>query len=61
MVTIRIKRFSLLKLAINSLEASNVEPVRELIDLIQTQRSFELNSQSIEAADEMLRVVANIR
>lgn len=40
-----------------SLENSNVEPVRELVDLIQTQRSFELNSQSIQTANEMLRVI----
>lgn len=43
------------------LESSNVEPVRELVDLIQTQRAFELNSQSIQASNEMLRVVTNIR
>ena len=43
------------------LEGSNVEPVRELVDLIFTQRGFELNSQSIQSADEMLRVVANLR
>ncbi|HPD30061.1 MAG TPA: flagellar basal-body rod protein FlgG [Phycisphaerae bacterium] len=43
------------------LELSNVEPVRELVDLIFTQRGFELNSQSIQGADEMLRVVANLR
>ena len=45
----------------NNLEASNVEPVRELVDLIQTQRAFELNSQSIQSANEMLRVISNIR
>ncbi|RJP32696.1 MAG: flagellar basal-body rod protein FlgG [Phycisphaerales bacterium] len=45
----------------NQLEMSNVDPVRELIDLIQTQRAFELNSQSIESADETLRVVSNLR
>lgn len=44
-----------------TLELSNVEPVRELVDLIFTQRGFELNSQSIQGADEMLRVVANLR
>jgi flagellar basal-body rod protein FlgG len=43
------------------LEMSNVEPVRELVDLIFTQRGFEMNSQSIQGADEMLRVVANLR
>ncbi len=43
------------------LEMSNVDPVRELIDLITTQRAFELNSQSIQSADESLRVVSNLR
>jgi len=39
------------------LEASNVDPVRELINMIRTQRNFELNSQTIRAADENLQVV----
>jgi flagellar basal-body rod protein FlgG len=43
------------------LESSNVEPVRELIELIRTQRAFELNSQSIQSADESLQVVSNLR
>ncbi|QDU57447.1 flagellar basal-body rod protein FlgG [Aeoliella mucimassa] len=43
------------------LEASNVEPVTELIDLINTQRGFELNSQVVQAGDEIMQVVANIR
>lgn len=43
------------------LESSNVNPVRELIDLIKTQRAFELNSQAIQTADEALQVVANLR
>jgi len=45
----------------NVLEASNVEPVRELIDLITTQRAFELNSQAVQAGDEVLQLVANLR
>jgi len=44
-----------------TLEMSNVDPVRELIDLITTQRAFELNSQSIQSADESLRVVSTLR
>ena len=44
-----------------SLESSNVDPVRELIDLITTQRAFELNSQSIQSADETLQIVTNLR
>ncbi len=43
------------------LEASNVEPVQELIDLITTQRSFELNSQSIQVGDQVLQLIANLR
>lgn len=45
----------------NALERSNVEPVNELIDLITTQRSFELNSQSVQAGDQMLQLVNNLR
>lgn len=45
----------------NALEASNVEPVQELIDLITTQRAFELNSQAIQAGDQILQLVANLR
>jgi len=45
----------------NFLEASNVDPTRELIDLIKTQRAFEMNSQSIRAADESLRTIAQLR
>lgn len=43
------------------LEGSNVDPVRELINLIKTQRHFEMNSQSIQAADESLQVISNLR
>ena len=45
----------------NALEASNVEPVQELIDLITTQRAFELNSQAVQAGDQVLQLVANLR
>ncbi|TWT73530.1 Flagellar basal-body rod protein FlgG [Posidoniimonas polymericola] len=44
-----------------SLEASNVEPVTELIDLITTQRAFELNSQVVQAGDQVMQIVANLR
>ncbi len=42
------------------LELSNVEPVRELIDLITTQRSFEMNSQVIDAGNQILQVITNL-
>lgn len=45
----------------SALEASNVEPVKELIDLITTQRGFELNSQAIQAGDQLLQQVVNLR
>jgi len=43
------------------LEQSNVEPVHELVDLIKTQRNFELSSQVVQAADQTLQLVANLR
>lgn len=43
------------------IETSNVDPTRELIELIRVQRAFEMNSQSIKAADETLRTVAQLR
>jgi flagellar basal-body rod protein FlgG len=43
------------------LEQSNVDPVKELVTLIQTQRAFELNSQSIQTADQALQTVANLK
>jgi len=43
------------------LESSTVEPVNELVELIKTQRVFQMNSQTIRAADESLQVVANLR
>jgi flagellar basal-body rod protein FlgG len=43
------------------LETSNVQIVKELVDMITTQRAFEINSKSIQTADEMLQTVNNIR
>ena len=45
----------------NYLENSNVDPTRELIELIRTQRAFEMNSQSIRSADESLRTISQLR
>ncbi len=39
------------------LEGSNVEVVTEMIDLISSQRAYEINQRVIQAADEMLRKV----
>jgi flagellar basal-body rod protein FlgG len=43
------------------LESSNVDPVKELVTLIKTQRAFELNSQSIQTADQALQTIGNLR
>lgn len=40
-----------------ALEASNVSAVQELVDMIETQRSYEINSKVIKAADEMMQYV----
>lgn len=44
-----------------SLEMSNAQPVTELVTLIKTQRAFEMNSQVIQAANETLQEVVNLR
>ncbi|QEP43877.1 flagellar basal-body rod protein FlgG [Ectothiorhodospiraceae bacterium BW-2] len=38
-----------------ALEASNVNVVTELVDMIETQRAYEMNSKSISTADQMLQ------
>lgn len=43
------------------LESSNVEPVTELVGLIKTQRNVELNSQALQAGDQLLQLLANLR
>ncbi|HED17138.1 MAG TPA: flagellar basal-body rod protein FlgG [Gammaproteobacteria bacterium] len=41
------------------LETSNVSVVEELVNMIETQRAFEMNSKAISTMDEMLRFVGN--
>lgn len=44
------------------LEASNVDPVKEITDMISAQRAYEMNSKVIQAADEMASTVSkNLR
>ena len=43
------------------LEESNVDVIKELVDLIQTQRAFEINGNSIKASDEILQSVNSLR
>jgi flagellar basal-body rod protein FlgG len=40
------------------LESSNVDPVREITELISAQRAYEMNSKVIQAADDMAGVVS---
>jgi flagellar basal-body rod protein FlgG len=41
------------------LEASNVNVVEEMVNMIETQRAYEINSKAISAADGMLRFLNN--
>lgn len=42
-----------------ALETSNVNVVQELVDMIEAQRAYEINSRSISASDEMMSYLAN--
>ena len=40
------------------LESSNVDPVKEITNLISAQRAYEMNSKVISAADDMMGTVS---
>ncbi|NIJ08993.1 flagellar basal-body rod protein FlgG [Sphingomonas vulcanisoli] len=42
-------------IAQGSLESSNVDITQELVDMIETQRAYEVNSKLIKATDEMMQ------
>ena len=42
-----------------ALEASNVNVVEEMVNMIETQRAYEVNSKAISAVDGMLRFLNN--
>lgn len=42
-----------------SLESSNVNVVEELVNMIETQRAYEMNSKAIATTDQMLQYVNN--
>jgi flagellar basal-body rod protein FlgG len=44
-----------------ALEASNVNVMNEMTDLIKAQRAYEMNSKVMGVADQMLQTVNNIR
>ena len=47
------------KLVQGFLETSNVNVVQELVDMIEAQRAYEVNSRAISASDEMMRYLSN--
>jgi flagellar basal-body rod protein FlgG len=46
-------------IAQGSLESSNVNVVEELVNMIETQRAYEMNSKAIQTTDQMLEYVNN--
>ena len=44
-----------------ALETSNVNVVQEITNLITAQRAYEMNSKVIQASDEMMRSVSQMR
>jgi flagellar basal-body rod protein FlgG len=48
-------------LAQGMLEGANVKAVEEMIDMISTQRAYELNSKVIQSADQMLQRLTSLR
>jgi len=42
-----------------SLETSNVNVVEELVNMIETQRAYEMNAKAISTTDEMLQYASN--
>ena len=43
-----------------SLEGSNVNVVEELVNMIQTQRAYELNSKAVSTSDQMLQKLSQL-
>jgi len=47
------------KLVQGYLEGSNVNVVQQLVDMIETQRAYEVSSKAISSVDEMMRYLSN--
>ena len=45
----------------NYVETSNVNVVEEMIQMIQTQRAYEINSKAVQTSDRMLEKVAQLK
>jgi flagellar basal-body rod protein FlgG len=44
-----------------SLESSNVNIVEEMVNMIQAQRAYEINSKSIQTSDDMLSQISQLK
>ncbi len=42
-----------------ALESSNVNVVAELVNMIETQRAYEMNSKAISTNDQMMQYINN--
>ena len=43
----------------SALESSNVNVVEELVNMIEAQRAYEMNSKAISTSDQMLQYANN--
>ena len=43
------------------LELSNVNVVEEMVNLITAQRAYEMNSRTVQTADEILQITNNLK
>jgi flagellar basal-body rod protein FlgG len=48
-------------LAQGYIETSNVQVVEEMVNMIQAQRAYEINSKAIQASDDMMQMANNMR
>jgi flagellar basal-body rod protein FlgG len=48
------------RLSAGNLETSNVNVVEEMVNMIQTQRAYEVNSKAITTSDQMLQKLAQL-
>jgi flagellar basal-body rod protein FlgG len=42
-----------------AIESSNVNVVEEMVNMIETQRAYEMNTKAIQTADQMLQYLSN--
>jgi flagellar basal-body rod protein FlgG len=48
-------------LAQGYIETSNVQVVEEMVNMIQAQRAYEINSKAIQTSDQMMQMANNLR